>query len=138
MMADDCIFCRIARGEIPSAKVYEDDLVFAFLDIGPVSEGHCLVIPKDHFVGLADCSDGAAEALGRALGRIADAVVKVCQAEGYNILNNCGRSAGQLVDHLHFHISPRRTGDGLFRQWPAGEYSAGRIDEIAADIRARL
>ena len=137
-MADDCIFCKIIRGDIPSAKVYEDDLVFVFLDIGPVSEGHCLVIPKEHCVSLGECSDEAAAAVGRTLGRIADALVNACGAEGYNVLNNCGRCAGQLVDHVHFHIIPRRADDQLFRPWPAGEYAAGRIDEVAAAISANL
>ncbi len=138
MGVNDCVFCKMVAGQIPVTKIYEDEVVLAFLDIGPVSDGHTLVIPKQHFERLHDCP---AELLSRVtsnLGRIAKAVASAMDSEGYNLLCNNGRAAGQLVEHLHFHIIPRNTGDGVFNRWPAYEYQQGRIETIAADIRENL
>ena len=137
-MADDCIFCKIIAGEIPSAKIYEDEQILAFLDIGPLSEGHCLVVPKDHYLRFEQLPADLASALARRLGPVAQAVVKAVNAEGYNILNNNGRCAGQLVEHVHFHIIPRNLGDGVFTQWPAGKYPPGRMDELADMVKNLL
>jgi histidine triad (HIT) family protein len=125
-------------GQIPVIKIYEDEVVLAFLDIGPVSDGHTLVIPKQHFEKLHDCP---AELLGRVssrLGKIAKAVAAGMNSDGYNVLCNNGRPAGQLVEHLHFHIIPRNTGDGVFNRWPAYKYEEGKIEEIATKIRENL
>ncbi len=138
MGADDCIFCKMVAGQIPVTKIYEDDIVLSFLDIGPISDGHTLVIPKQHFEKLHKCP---AEILGQVasrLGNIAKAVVSAMNSDGYNLLCNNGRSAGQLVDHLHFHIIPRNAGDGVFNRWPAYEYEKGKIEAIAAEIRKNL
>jgi histidine triad (HIT) family protein len=138
MNQKDCIFCRMVSGEIPVAKVYEDDVVLAFLDIGPVSDGHTLLIPKEHFAKLEDCP---AEMIGKVasrLGRISAAVVEATGADGYNVLCNNGRAAGQLVEHLHFHIIPRKTGDGVFDRWPAFKYPQGKIEKLAEQIRQVL
>ena len=97
---------KIIAGEIPSHKVYEDDSVIAFLDINPVSEGHTLVVPKDHFEKFNDCSDTVAEAIGPQILKISRAVSTAVGADGYNLLCNNGRAAGQLVGHVHFHIIP--------------------------------
>ncbi len=132
---EDCIFCKIVNGEIPSAKIYENDKVFAFLDISPISDGHTLVIPKRHFEKLHDCP---AELLGRVssrLGKIAKAVAAGMNSDGYNVLCNNGRAAGQLVSHLHFHIIPRNSGDGVFNRWPAYKYEEGKTETITAKIR---
>ena len=137
-MAGDCIFCKIVAGEIPSAKIYEDEQILAFLDIGPLSEGHCLVVPKDHYLRFEQLPADLASALIRQIAPVAQAVVKAVNAEGYNILNNNGRCAGQLVEHVHFHIIPRNSGDGVFTQWPAGKYSPGRMDELADMIKKFL
>lgn len=106
----DTIFTRIIRGEIPSHKVYEDDLVYAFLDIGPLSEGHTLVIPKEPAVTLDQLSDESAAAIGRALPRLCRAVMKATGATAYNVLQNNGADAHQAVMHVHFHIIPRFAG----------------------------
>jgi len=135
---DDCIFCKMVAGEIPVAKIYEDHVVLAFLDIGPVSDGHTLVIPKRHFEVLHDCP---AELLGEVasrLGRIAGAVAAAMNCDGYNILCNNGKAAGQLIEHLHFHIIPRNAGDGVFERWPDYEYRQGQIEAIAESIRKKL
>ena len=137
-MGDQCIFCRIVNGSIPSTVIYQDDNVYAFLDVGPASEGHCLVIPKEHYSSLSECPGEITAHLARKLGPIAAAVVKAVGADGYNILCNNGRSAGQLVGHLHFHIIPRRQDDGVLQPWSAGEYAAGRMEEVAEKIRGQL
>ena len=138
MSANDCVFCKMVAGQIPVTKIYEDDVVLSFLDIGPISDGHTLVIPKQHFEKLHQCP---AEILGRVasrLGKIAKAVAAAMNSDGYNVLCNNGRAAGQLVEHLHFHIIPRNTGDGVFNRWPAYKYEKGEIEDIAVKIRENL
>jgi len=138
MSAHDCIFCRMAAGQVPVIKIYEDQVVLAFLDINPVSDGHTLVIPKRHFERLHDCPAELVGQVGSRLGKIAKAVADAMNSEGYNVLCNNGRAAGQIVEHLHFHIIPRNTTDGVFDHWPAYKYEEGRIEAIAAEIRENL
>ena len=138
MSADDCIFCKMVAGQIPVTKIYEDEVVLAFLDIGPVSDGHTLVIPVQHFEKLHDCPPDVLSRVASRLGQIAKAVATAMNSEGYNVMCNNGSVAGQLVGHLHFHIIPRNTGDGLFNRWPAYKYQEGKIDAIAAKIRENL
>ena len=138
MSVDDCVFCKMVAGRIPVTKIYEDEVVLAFLDIGPVSDGHTLVIPKQHFEELHDCPPHLLGQVGSRLGKIAKAVAGAMNSEGYNVLCNNGRAAGQLVNHLHFHIIPRNTGDGVFDQWPAYKYEQGKIESIAAKVRENL
>lgn len=138
-MADkDCIFCKIAAGQIPCTKIYEDENVLVFLDIGPLSDGHTLVIPKEHCTKVHNCSVKAITAAAAVLPKITAAVASAMGADGYNVMCNNGRAAGQLVEHLHFHIIPRKTGDGVFTQWPASKYPQGKIEKLAAEIRAKL
>ena len=128
----------MVAGQIPVTKIYEDDVILAFLDIGPLSDGHTLVIPKQHFEKLHDCP---AELLGQVcsrLGKIAGAMAEAMQSDGYNLLCNNGSAAGQLVEHLHFHIIPRNVGDGVFRRWPSYKYPEGKAEAIAAKIRRNL
>ena len=138
MSADDCIFCKMVAGQIPVTKIYEDEVVLSFLDIGPISDGHTLVIPKQHFEKLHECT---AQLLGQVftrIGRIAGAVAAAMNSDGYNLLCNNGRAAGQLIEHLHFHIIPRNIGDGLFDRWPSFKYEDGIIEEVAGAIRKNL
>lgn len=138
MSADDCLFCKMVTGQIPVTKVYEDEVVLSFLDIGPISDGHTLVIPKQHFKKLHECPSELSGQVFSRIGRIAGAVVMAMNSDGYNVLCNNGRAAGQLIGHLHFHIIPRNTGDGLFRSWPSYEYKEGQIEHIAEAIRRNL
>ena len=138
MTSNDCIFCKMVTGEIPVTKIYEDEVVLAFLDIGPLSDGHTLLIPKEHFEKLHDCPSELLGEVCSHLGKIAKAVAGAMNAEGYNVLCNNGASAGQLVGHLHFHIIGRNTGDGVFDRWPASKYRQGQIETIAAKIRENL
>ncbi|HTM19835.1 MAG TPA: HIT family protein [Kofleriaceae bacterium] len=133
------IFTRIISGEIPSHKVYEDDLVFAFLDINPLSDGHTLVIPKQEAATLDQLSDESAAALGRALPRIARAVMAATGTSAYNVLQNNGAAAHQAVFHVHFHIIPKHPdGSGLGLGWQPRKLDAGRGADLAARIAAAL
>ena len=138
MSADDCLFCKMVAGQIPVVKIYEDEDVLSFLDIGPISDGHTLVIPKQHFEKLHDCPSELLGRVTKRLGKIAAAVIAAMNSDGYNVLCNNGRAAGQLVEHLHFHIIARRNGDGLFDRWAAYRYEQGRIEVIAEEIRKKL
>lgn len=135
---DSCVFCKMVTGEIPVARVYENEAVLVFLDIGPISEGHTLVIPKEHCARLHECDPAVLARAASSLGRIAGAVAKAMGADGYNVLCNNGQAAGQVVDHLHFHIVPRKTNDGVFTEWPSFEYEQGRIQQLAEKIRKNL
>ncbi|HIJ66698.1 MAG TPA: HIT family protein [Planctomycetes bacterium] len=138
MSKNECIFCKIVIGKIPCKKIYEDDSVIAFLDIRPVSDGHTLVVPKAHFERLHQCPPEVLGSIGACVAKIAQAVVGAVGGGGYNVLCNNGRVAGQLVDHVHFHIIPRNEGDEVFTRWPAYEYEQGRADELAVKISENL
>lgn len=131
-----CLFCSIIAGDIPSHKVYEDENVFAFLDIGPVSEGHTLVIPKMHAVNLAEGTVEAAEASMRVIYAIAPAILRAVGADGYNLGMNHGESAGQDVMHTHFHIMPRKNGvaRSFVKTHPAPEALAATAERIRGQI----
>ena len=134
----DCIFCRIVDGEIPSYKVYEDEDFLAFLDIRPVNKGHCLVIPKQHFVRVTDMPD---QLLARELPlvkMIAQALVQATGISDFDLLNTNGAQAGQVVFHHHMHIIPRKTGDGLTFKIDPVEYAEGEPQELAEKVRELL
>lgn len=134
----DCIFCKIIAGQIPSHQVYEDEHVFSFLDIGPLSRGHTLIIPKGHWVTLDQMPDDVAAACGVAAKKIGSAVAKATGCEGWNVLQNNGAVAGQVVMHVHFHLIPRTDGDGLGYRWPAGELDAATAEQLKAAMDENL
>jgi len=135
----DTIFTKILSGEIPSHKVYEDELVYAFLDVGPLSEGHTLVIPKEPAVTMDELSDDSAAALGRALPRICRAVKSVTGVEQYNLLQNNGTRAHQAVMHLHFHIIPKpNETEGLGIRWPSQTLDQAGAEQLAKALRTAL
>ena len=137
-MSEDCIFCKMVAGQIPVTKIYEDDTVLSFLDIGPLSDGHTLVIPKAHYVNMHDCPSEVLGQIGKQIGKIAKAVSLAMNSDGYNVLCNTGRAAGQLVEHVHFHIIPRNQGDAVFGRWPAYQYEEGKIEAIAEKICEKI
>ena len=106
-MKNNCVFCAIAAGEIPSFKVYEDDLVLAYLDINPFTEGHTLVIPKAHSTGLLDTPPDILREIVVRVQKVAARIKDALPCDGFNVLQNNGPAAGQTVPHLHFHIVPR-------------------------------
>lgn len=133
-MRDDCIFCKIIAGEIPSAKVYEDDAVLAFLDIGPVTKGHTLVIPKSHHATIAETPDEVLKSMIVVVRKVAQAQLSGLNAAGINVTQANGKLAHQEVPHIHFHVIPRFVDDGF--NWVPGTYD-GRDDmeEVAGKIR---
>ena len=132
------VFDKILAGEIPSHKVYEDEQVFAFLDIGPLSAGHTLVIPKERKAHLHELSDAAAAALGRVLPRLCRAVLRATGATDYNVLQNNGSAAHQVVMHVHFHIIPKLGQQGLGIVWPAGRLADADAGELVGKMKAAL
>jgi len=131
------IFEKIVAGDIPSHKLYEDELVYAFLDVAPLSKGHCLVIPKKCYRTLDQVPAQTAAAIGRVLPALARAVIRATGAEAYNVLQNNGKLAHQAVDHVHFHIIPKYAdGRGLGIGWDAGELKDGEAlrDAIVAEL----
>ncbi|MCA9294787.1 MAG: HIT family protein [Phycisphaerales bacterium] len=135
----DTIFTRIIKGEIPCHKVYEDDRVFAFLDISPLAPGHTLVIPKEPAPTLGELSDESAAAVGRVLPRLCRAVAQATGVKDCNILQNNGAPAHQVVMHVHFHIIPKPdAAQGLGIQWPAGKLDPDSGSMMAQRITAAL
>lgn len=133
------VFSKIIAGEIPCHRVYENDLVLAFLDVNPLSEGHTLVIPKEEAATLDALSDESAAALGRALPRICRAVLKATGATAYNVLQNNGASAHQAVFHVHFHVIPKQSdGSGLGIGWKPRPLDHARAADLAKKISAAL
>ena len=138
MSEEKCIFCLIASGDIPCAKVYKDESVLAFLDLSPVHPGHTLVIPKVHYKDLLEVPCEFAPALLSALKRLGAAVMKATGATGFNVMQNNGLSAGQTMFHVHWHIIPRFDGDGL-GAWEQGNYpDAAAMQTMAAKVASCL
>ena len=132
---NETIFTKIMSGEIPCHKVYEDDMVLAFLDINPLSEGHTLVIPKEPAVTLDALSEESSAAIGRVLPRIARAVMQATGIQHYNILQNNGAPAHQAVLHVHYHIIPKQgDGAGLHLSWKPHNFDHQQGARLAASI----
>ncbi|MBS7286009.1 MAG: HIT family protein [Kiritimatiellae bacterium] len=132
-MKNDCVFCAIAAGEIPSFKIYEDDSVLAFLDINPFSEGHTLVIPKEHYKNLLEVPPAVLAVLLERVQKVASHIAAALPCEGFNILQNNGAVAGQTVNHIHFHIVPRSEGSGL--TFESGKGDMEKLGALASRLR---
>jgi len=126
---DNCIFCKIIKGEIPAFKIYEDESVLAFLDIKPVNPGHVLLLPKKHFATIEDADTATLEKIGAAFKIIGSRLKERLNIAGYNTYQNNGEAAGQEVPHLHWHFIPRQVGDGL-ELWHGKPYGAGEAEKI--------
>lgn len=134
----DTIFDQILSGAIPSYRLYEDEHVYSFLDIGPLSHGHALVIPKERKAHLHQLSDDSAAAIGRALPRLCRALMQATGAEAYNVLQNNGSTAHQVVMHVHFHIIPRFSGSGLEIGWKPRKLEAADATALVEKVRSAL
>lgn len=138
MSDHNCIFCKIIAGQVPCIKIYENDHVLAFLDVHPVSEGHTLVVLKEHTSRVDSTEPLAMAQIGEVLPKLTASIQDAMEADGYNVLCNNGVSAGQVVEHMHFHIVPRKAKDGVFERWPSFQYPDGRAAVIAEKVRKNL
>lgn len=137
----DCIFCKIIQGEIPCAKVYENEHVLAFLDISQVSKGHTLVIPKVHKENVFELTPEIAQEIFKVVPKISNSIKSQFSPVGLNLLNNNGEHAGQSVFHFHLHIIPRYgKGDGFGAVWKshANDYTQEQLKEIANSISSGI
>lgn len=135
---DTCVFCGIVAQTIPSAKLYESDNLYAFLDIAPANKGHALIIPRVHCADILGVDPALGKELLEAMQRIARAILSVTGAKGFNIFQNNGRVAGQEVDHLHWHIIPRFE-RGEVPLWTQGKYeSVEEMNRLATAIRVQI
>lgn len=134
---NECIFCKIVRGELPSTTIYEDEGTLAFLDINPVNPGHTLVIPKKHSENIFDISNDDWTAVTKTVHVLAPAIEKATATDGININMNNRKHAGQIVGHAHVHLIPRKEGDGL-KLWPQKAYREGEKEAVAEKIRVAL
>ncbi len=130
----DCIFCKIAKDEIPSYKVYEDNKTLAFLDIAPVNNGHILVIPKKHYKNIEDISEEELYTIIKTVKKIGKALKESLDILGYNVNINNDPIAGQIIPHIHFHIIPRYKKDGL-KLWTQGKYKNKEAEKIQNKIQ---
>jgi histidine triad (HIT) family protein len=135
---DSCIFCRIVQRQAPASIVYEDETVLAFIDIRPLSEGHTLVIPKDHYETIFDIPEELLAHLHIIVKRVALAVKKVANADGISIFQQNGAAAGQEMFHFHVHVVPRHEGKKLGRFGEISEADREKLDQLAAHIRQSM
>lgn len=133
-----CPFCKIIRGEIPAEKVLETDDAVAFLDIRPVIRGHVLLVPKEHHADLTDLPEALAAGSASLLPRLCRAIKAATGADGFNVIVNNGRAAGQTVDHGHWHIIPRFRDDPVDWPWPHSEYVGDEIGQMRFRIEREL
>ena len=134
----ECIFCKIIKGEIPAAKIYEDEMVFAFLDIAPINYGHVLVIPKEHHQSASTIPEAVAGRMFHVGSRIGIQLKRRDEYDAYNLHLADGTAAGQVVMHAHLHVIPRGAEDGFRWNWRQLKYPEGKMAEIAAEISAKL
>jgi histidine triad (HIT) family protein len=134
----DCIFCKIVLGQSPCFRLLEDEDTLAIMDIFPASEGHCLVLTKEHYPTLFDITDEAFAAVSRSVSRVAWAVNQALSPAGLNLVQANGAGAHQTVNHFHVHVLPRKLGDQLLLNWGASAGDQQAIAAVAKKIRANL
>ena len=134
-MDNECIFCKIANGEIPSSTIYEDDLFRVILDLSPATKGHALILPKKHMANIFEMDEETAEKVFVLASRIAKAMKEALNCDGLNIVQNNGEIAGQTVFHFHMHIIPRYNDDGQQINWVPKASEAAERDMIAEQIK---
>lgn len=133
---DDCIFCKILKGDIPSYKVYEDDSFIGILDINPSAKGHVIIIPKNHAANIFELSEKDAKEIFVVAKKIAEAIKKAYQPDGINILQNNGEAAGQTVFHLHVHVIPRYKDDTIKIEWEPKEMKD--LEKVLEEIKKEM
>ena len=135
---ENCIFCKIANGEIPAATLYEDENFRVILDLGPASKGHALILPKSHAANIYELSDEMAAKAMILAKKMATAMTAALKCDGFNIVQNNGECAGQTVFHFHMHLIPRYKGDQVGITWHQGELSDADKEEILLKVKEQL
>ena len=134
MKNENCIFCKIAAGEIPSASIYEDDDFRVILDIEPASKGHALILPKEHYANLYELPEELAAKVLIVAKKVIASMTEIVGCDGYNVLQNNGEVAGQTVFHFHMHLIPRYKDDDVTIGWKHGELT----EELKAEILSKM
>ncbi|MEZ3506962.1 MAG: HIT family protein [Lachnospiraceae bacterium] len=134
MKETNCIFCKIANGEIPSKTLYEDDQFRVILDLGPATKGHALILPKEHYANLYELPDEVAAQVMQLAKKLAIRMTERLGCEGFNLVQNNGELAGQTVFHFHMHLIPRYREDGQKIGWKPGEVTQEELEEIKNQI----
>ena len=134
MKKDDCIFCKIANGEIPSRTIYEDEKFRVILDLSPAAKGHALILPKEHFANLYELPDEWCADVLKLAKEMAAMMTGKLQCDGFNLVQNNGTVAGQTVFHFHLHLIPRYENDGQSINWTPGSPSAEELDAVWKQI----
>lgn len=135
---NDCIFCKLANGEIPTHTLYEDDDFRVIFDLGPATKGHALVIPKKHYANIFEIDN---EMVGKAFvlaKKMATTMKDTFQCDGFNLIQNNGEIAGQSVFHFHIHLIPRYKGDNAIKLWKPGKTTDEELEKLAEEIKANL
>lgn len=135
MRDNNCIFCKIANGEIPAATVYEDADFRVILDLSPASKGHALILPKEHYANLFELDDKVAEKVLLVAKKVTSKMREILKCDGYNLVQNNGEAAGQTVNHFHLHLIPRYEGDHVGIQWNPGTLSEEVKEEILSKFQ---
>ncbi len=134
MRDENCIFCKIANGDIPTATIYEDEDFRVILDLGPASKGHALILPKEHYANLYELEDSVAAKVMVVAKKVVTKMTEILECDGYNLVQNNGEVAGQTVFHFHLHLIPRYKNDNVGIGWTPGELT----DEVKADIISKM
>lgn len=134
MKDENCIFCKLANGEIPTATLYEDDDFRIILDTGPASKGHALILPREHYKNLYELDDEIAAKTLVLAKKMITKLTDVLECDGYNIVQNNGETAGQTVFHFHVHLIPRYKGDTVGLGWKMGELTEEDKEEILSKL----
>ena len=134
MRKEDCIFCKIANGEIPSKALFEDEMFKVILDLGPATKGHALVLPKNHYENLFELPEETAADAMKLAKKMATKMKENLQADGFNLVQNNGEVAGQTVQHFHVHLIPRYKEDGQHILWKPGTVTQDELEEIKNQI----
>ncbi len=138
-MEEECIFCKIVKGDIPCTKLYEDDKILSFLDIMPASKGHALVIPKNHYRTLIDMPHEEIKEVMDIVQKVAAAtMVSLPGVEGFNVLQSNNKVAGQVIPHVHFHIIPRHEKDKLNFAWEQGKSEMAELKKYAELVKEKM
>jgi len=138
MRDENCIFCKIAAGVIPSEAIYEDELFRVILDLGPAAKGHMLILPKEHFADVCELGEPYASQALQLAAKLGAAAKKGLGCAGFNLVQNNGAAAGQTVNHFHLHVIPRYEGGPAMVCWEPGQPAEGELAAVGAAIREAL